>query len=152
MYYSIQKYTLLEDRDDFLICEEDRHENCYMREQCQKYDTCPMALVQKLLSGKWKILMLWFMSSRTLRFSDIQKKLPNVTQKMITQQLRSLEKDKLVFRHVYLVVPPKVEYGLTPRGRRIIPILEQMHSFGVEYLKFSEPQNISQDGENEVME
>ena len=117
-----------------MICEKNRHETCYMREQCLKYDVCPMGLVQKILSGKWKILILWFLSSRVSRFSDIRKKMPNVTQKMITQQLRSLEKDHLIYRHVYPVVPPKVEYGLTDLGRRIIPILEQMHSFGVEYL------------------
>ena len=118
----------------FLICEEDRHENCYMREQCLKYDICPMGLVQNLLSGKWKILILWFLSSRIMRFNDIRKKLPNVTQKMITQQLKSLESDHLIFRHVYPVVPPKVEYGLTEMGQKIIPILEKMHSFGIEYL------------------
>ena len=93
-----------------------------------------MGLVQNLLSGKWKILILWFLSSKVMRFSDIRKKLPNVTQKMITQQLKSLESDHLVFRHVYPVVPPKVEYGLTEMGQKIIPILEKMHSFGVEYL------------------
>jgi len=115
-------------------CETNRHETCYMREQCLKYDTCPMALVQKLLSGKWKILILWFLSAGVCRFNDIRKKLPNVTQKMITQQLRSLENDHLIYRHVYPVVPPKVEYGLTDLGREIVPLLEAMHSFGVEYL------------------
>ena len=93
-----------------------------------------MSLVHTLLSGKWKILILWFLSSRVLRFNDIRKKLPGVTQKMITQQLRSLENDHLIFRHVYPVVPPKVEYGLTELGRKVIPIMELMHSFGVEYL------------------
>ena len=117
-----------------MICEANRHETCYMREECLKYDTCPMGLVQKLLSGKWKILILWFLSAKVSRFNDIRKKLPNVTQKMITQQLRSLENDHLIFRHVYPVVPPKVEYGLTDLGRRIIPILELMHTFGVDYL------------------
>ena len=87
-----------------------------------------------ILSGKWKILILWFLSSRVSRFNDIRRKMPNVTQKMITQQLRSLENDHLIYRHVYPVVPPRVEYGLTDLGRKIIPILEQMHSFGVEYL------------------
>jgi len=62
-----------------------------------------------------------------LRFNDIKKKLPDVTQKMLTQQLRSLEEDHLIFRHVYPVVPPKVEYGLTELGKKIIPIFEMMH-------------------------
>ncbi|WP_204597783.1 winged helix-turn-helix transcriptional regulator [Clostridium pascui] len=106
-----------------------------MSEECIKYDVCPMALVQKLLSGKRKIMILWYLSSKVLRFNDIKKKLPDVTQKMLTQQLRSLEEDKLIFRHVYPVVPPKVEYGLTEFGKKIIPILEMMHEFGVEYLE-----------------
>lgn len=106
-----------------------------MNEKCIKYDVCPMALVQKLLSGKRKIMILWYLSNKVLRFNDIKKKLPDVTQKMLTQQLRSLEEDKLIFRHVYPVVPPKVEYGLTELGEKIIPILEMMHEFGAVYLE-----------------
>ncbi len=112
-----------------------RHEQCYMREQCLKYDICPMVLVQKLVSGKWKIMILWYLSYSTLRFSDIKSRLPHVTQKMLTQQLRSLEGDHLIFRNVYNVVPPRVEYGLTDMGRRLIPILEMMHGFGAEYIR-----------------
>lgn len=93
-----------------------------------------MVVVQNLLSGKWKILILWYLSYGTLRFSDIKKRLPKVTQKMLTSQLRSLEEDKLISRKVYPVVPPRVEYSLTEVGKEIIPILEMMHSFGSEYL------------------
>ncbi|HAR84657.1 MULTISPECIES: winged helix-turn-helix transcriptional regulator [unclassified Clostridium] len=93
-----------------------------------------MVVVQNLLSGKWKLLILWYLSYGTLRFSDIKKRLPKVTQKMLTSQLRSLEEDKLISRKVYPVVPPKVEYSLTEVGKEIIPILEMMHSFGSEYL------------------
>lgn len=106
-----------------------------MKEKCIKYDICPMIMVQKIISGKWKILILWYLSYKTLRFNDIKKRLPYVTQKMLTQQLRSLEKDNLIFRKVYPVVPPKVEYGLTEVGKIIIPILEMMHGFGAEYLE-----------------
>jgi len=91
-----------------------------------------MVVVQNLLSGKWKLLILWYLSYGTL--SDIKKRLPKVTQKMLTSQLRSLEEDKLISRKVYPVVPPKVEYSLTEVGKEIIPILEMMHSFGSEYL------------------
>ena len=120
---------------------EKRHENCYMIEKCIKYDVCPMALVQKLLSGKRKIMILWYLSNKVLRFNDIKKKLPDVTQKMLTQQLRSLEEDNLIFRHVYPVVPPKVEYGLTELGEKIIPILEMMHEFGADYLENNSQEN-----------
>ena len=70
-----------------------------------------------------------------LRFSEIKLRLPDVTQKMLTQQLRSLEEDGLIYRTVYPVVPPKVEYGLTELGKKTIPILQQMHHFGVELLQ-----------------
>jgi DNA-binding HxlR family transcriptional regulator len=117
-----------------MICNEPLHQQCYMKGQCVKYDKCPMVLVQDLLTGKWKILILWYLSYKNLRFSDIMKRLPQVTQKMLTMQLRSLEEDKLIFRKVYPVIPPKVEYGLTEVGKRIMPILEMMHSFGSRYL------------------
>jgi len=118
-----------------LPSKEEKHETCYMREKCIKYDVCPMVLVQNLLSGKRKILILWYLSYKTLRFNDIKKKLADVTQKMLTQQLRSLEEDGLIYRNVYPVVPPKVEYGLTELGKKIIPILVMMHSFGADYLE-----------------
>jgi DNA-binding HxlR family transcriptional regulator len=114
--------------------ESKRHEQCHMKNQCLKYDMCPMLLVQRLVAGKWKILILWYLSYSILRFSDIKNKMPDVTQKMLTQQLRSLEEDNIIFRKVYPVVPPKVEYGLTDVGKKIIPILEMMHAFGAEYL------------------
>ncbi|MDF2821242.1 MAG: HxlR family transcriptional regulator [Clostridiales bacterium] len=111
-------------------CIEPIHEECHMNEHCIKHKVCPMVLVNDLLSGKWKILILWNLSHRTLRFSDIKRQLPNVTQKMLTMQLRSLEDDKLIFRKVYPEVPPKVEYSLSEIGKEILPILELMHSFG----------------------
>jgi DNA-binding HxlR family transcriptional regulator len=109
------------------------HQDCFMNAHCLKYDTCPMVLVQELLEGKWKILILWYLNYRILRFTELKNLLPNITQKMLTQQLRSLEENQLIFRHVYPVVPPKVEYGLTDMGKNIIPILEMMHDFGAEY-------------------
>ncbi len=132
-----------------MIKDEKMHESCYMYETCLKYDACPMALVQKLLSGKRKIMILWYLSNKVLRFNDIKKKLPDVTQKMLTQQLRSLEEDNLIYRHVYPVVPPKVEYGLTDLGKKIIPILEMMHEFGADYIKSKEDTMLPQ-GESTV--
>jgi len=94
-----------------------------------------MVLVQRILSGKRKILILWYLSHQVLRFSELKRNLPDVTQKMLTLQLRSLEEDKLIYRKVYPVIPPRVEYGLTEVGQKIIPILEMMHQFGAKYLK-----------------
>ena len=97
-------------------------------------EICPMVLVNKILSGKWKILILWYLCTGPLRFGDIKRKLPSVTQKMLTTQLRSLEDDKLIYRHVYAEVPPKVEYGLTEVGKMIKPVLLSMHDYGNEYM------------------
>lgn len=112
----------------------DKHEQCHMNEQCLKHEQCPMVLVQSIIGGKWKLLILWYLSYTVMRFSELKRKLPNITQKMLTQQLRSLEEDKLIFRKIYPVIPPKVEYGLTETGQKIIPILEMMHNFGENYL------------------
>ena len=124
--------------------EAERHSSCHMSDKCIRYKVCPMVLVQQLLSGKRKILILWYLSSKVLRFNDIKRRLPDVTQKMLTQQLRSLEEDNLIYRKVYPVVPPKVEYGLTDLGERIIPILEMMHGFGAEYLEIKSTENVLQ--------
>ncbi|RDY28570.1 transcriptional regulator [Romboutsia weinsteinii] len=110
------------------------HNKCHMNERCVKYRTCPMVLVHKLVSGKWKILILWYLSGGCLRFSEIKRKLPDVTQKMLTNQLRSLEEDGLINRKVYPVVPPKVEYSLSEMGEKMLPLLEQMYSYGIDYL------------------
>ncbi len=117
------------------------HHKCHMKERCDKHETCPMVIVHKLLSGKWKILILWYLSSGPLRFSELKRKLPDVTQKMLTNQLRSLEDDNLIYRHVYPVVPPKVEYGLTDMGSSMIPLLEQMHTYGNDYLNTTKKSN-----------
>lgn len=114
---------------------EKKHDNCFMRETCLQNDTCPMVLSHNLLSGKRKILILWILSNQVLRFNEILKRMPDVTQKMLTTQLRSLEKDHLIMRHVYPTVPPKVEYEITETGKQIIPIMEMMHHFGASYIE-----------------
>ena len=102
------------------------HSECHMATRCLKYETCPMTLFHRLVSGKWKILILWYLSGGNLRFSEIKRKLPNVTQKMLTNQLRGLEEDGLVHREVFPVIPPKVEYSLTDMGKKMLPLLKQM--------------------------
>lgn len=111
------------------------HKECHMNKQCKKFETCPMVFIQDMISGKWKMLILWYLSYQTLRFSDLQRKLPNVSQKVLSRQLKSLEKDRLIDKKIYPVVPPKVEYSLTPLGEKVIPILEAMHKFGMDYLE-----------------
>ena len=109
------------------------HDTCHNRNNCKQFKTCPMILVHKLISGKWKILILWYLYGKPLRFSELKRKLPDITQKMLTNQLRSLENDGLIYRKVYPVFPPKVEYGLTDIGDNIIPLLKEMYNFGIKY-------------------
>ena len=111
------------------------HKECHLHNDCNKFEVCPMILVQDMISGKWKMLILWYLSYQTLRFSDLQKRMPNVSQKVLSRQLKSLEEDELIDKKIYPVVPPKVEYSLTPLGRKVIPILEAMHKFGSNYLQ-----------------
>ena len=80
-------------------------------------------------------MLLWLISQNTLRFSELQKSMPGVTQKMLTQQLRELELDGLIKRTVYPVVPPKVEYSLTDYGKTLHPVLESMANWGESHAK-----------------
>ena len=92
---------------------------------------CPVSSTLHLIGGKYKALLLWHLTDNTLRFNELRKLVPEATAKMLTQQLRELEDDGLIHREVYPVVPPKVEYSLTARGRSLFPILSAMYDWGV---------------------
>ncbi len=94
---------------------------------------CPAEKTLELISGRWKILILQQLFSNIKRFNELQKSLPNITQKVLTQQLREMEVDGLIHRVVYPEVPPRVEYSLTPLGKSLQPMLETMHDWGIEY-------------------
>jgi DNA-binding HxlR family transcriptional regulator len=96
---------------------------------------CPVASTLELIGGKYKALILWHLSEKTLRFSELQKKIETATAKMLTQQLRELEMQHLICREVYPVIPPKVEYSLTDLGKSLLPILVAMRDWGAEYLR-----------------
>lgn len=113
-----------------------KQENLYtaQSEEHVIQEQCPMVVIQKIMGGKWKLLILWYIGEDILRFNELKKKLPPITQKMLTQQLRSLEDDGLIHREVYPVVPPKVEYSLTALGKRLLPILSNMYEYGEAYI------------------
>ena len=96
---------------------------------------CPVESTLELIGGKYKALILWHLSENTLRFSELRKAISNATAKMLTQQLRELEAQKLIHREVFLVIPPKVEYSLTELGKSLLPILVAMRDWGVGYLR-----------------
>jgi DNA-binding HxlR family transcriptional regulator len=96
---------------------------------------CTVAVTLEVVGGKWKAVILWHLSHKTLRFSQLQRRLPGVTQKMLTQQLRELERDGMIHREVYPEVPPRVEYSLTDEGSSLVPLLTLMCTWGRQRLK-----------------
>ena len=96
---------------------------------------CPVQVTLELIGGKYKALILWHLSNGKLRFSELKKAIAGATPKMLTQQLRELESQKLIHRQVYPVIPPKVEYSLTDLGRTMLPVLISMRDWGANYLR-----------------
>ena len=94
---------------------------------------CPVETTLLLLSDKWKVLILRDLIDGTKRFGELKKSLGNVSQKVLTANLRSMEEDGLVSRKVYPEVPPRVEYALSELGEAMKPILDSMQKFGEEY-------------------
>ena len=95
----------------------------------------PVESTIELIGGKYKALILWHLSEKTLRFSELKKNVSGATAKMLTQQLRELEAHDLIHREVFPIIPPKVEYSLTELGRSLLPILVAMRDWGASYLK-----------------
>jgi DNA-binding HxlR family transcriptional regulator len=98
---------------------------------------CPVEATLEVIGGKWKALILFWLRDQTCRFGDMRRKIPDISERMLTQQLRELEDDGIVHRKVYPVVPPKVEYSLTAYGRTLRPITELMCKWGETHLRRS---------------
>ena len=94
------------------------------------HTNCKAELALRVIQGRWKLLILRELLEGVQRFSDLQRALPGVSQKVLTAQLRDLETDGVLQRTVYPEVPPRVEYNLTPLGHDLIPILEGLHAWG----------------------
>ncbi|RRN74615.1 winged helix-turn-helix transcriptional regulator [Agrobacterium deltaense] len=88
-----------------------------------------------MLSGKWKLEIMWLLHQRVHRFGELRKAIPGITQHMLTAQLRELEADGLVSRTVYAEVPPRVEYEMTPKARGLGPTMEALTAWWEEYGK-----------------
>jgi len=94
---------------------------------------CSVEIALNEIGGKWKSLILCTLKDGKLRFSEINNKLPEITQRMLTKNLRELEKDGIIFRKVFAEVPPRVEYSLTDKGKFVIPILDALCEWGEKY-------------------
>lgn len=102
---------------------------------CTAEHHCPVEATLGLVGGKYKALILWKLIPGPMRFSELRRAVPAATPKMLTQQLRELENDGLVLRTIFPVVPPRVEYSLTPFGQTVRPVLESMYAWGTDYLE-----------------
>lgn len=95
---------------------------------------CPIETLMDAIGGKWKPVILYHLIHATRRFGELQRLMPAVSQRMLTQHLRELEADGIVHREVYKEVPPRVEYSLTARGRALEPVLLTMHAWAEQHL------------------
>ena len=104
-------------------------------------NTCPMALGINILSGKWKLQILWNIhNQKKIRFNELQRKLGKITTITLTEQLRELEEQKIIKRTVYPEVPPRVEYSFTDIGQTLELVLKALCDWGKEYLNLLEEQ------------
>jgi DNA-binding HxlR family transcriptional regulator len=97
------------------------------------HSSCPVKLTASIIGGKWKPSLLFHLDGRTRRFCELQRLIPGLTKKMLTQHLRELERDGIVHRKVYAEVPPRVEYSLTRHGESLKPILKLMSAWGTRH-------------------
>ena len=92
--------------------------------------SCPVERSLEIINGKWKICILWKLYEKNHRFGELKKSIPDITIKMLSQQLKELEFAKFINRKDYHTIPPKVEYSLTELGKSSIPILNSLHHWG----------------------
>lgn len=109
---------------------------------CPSSFNCPVEATIELIGGKYKAVILWHLIENKKRFSELKRLIPKATEKMLAQQLRDMEKDGLIIRTVYPVVPPKVEYSLSEFGKSIIQVLDSMCNWGSEYLNANLPKEL----------
>lgn len=98
-------------------------------------ENCPVTQTHNIIAGKWKIIILWHLSTKTIRFNEFQRLLPGISKGTLSNQLRELEKDGMIHREIYNEVPPKVEYSLTFLGESFVPILQSMGDWSKKHLQ-----------------
>ena len=91
---------------------------------------CAMDLTMKFIGGKWKTIVLWYLKNKTYRFGELKRQIPDITEKMLSLQLKALEEDGLIKREVFAEVPLRVEYSMTDFGKTLIPILNEISKWG----------------------
>lgn len=95
----------------------------------------PVQLVMEQIGGAWKAPILWRLKDKTMRYGELRKDIPHISDKMLTNQLRELEENEYIERKVYAVVPPKTEYSLTQKGRDIIELINTIRNYGLKLIE-----------------
>ena len=96
--------------------------------------TCPVRTTLNVLGGKWKLLILSYLLDEPRRYGELRRLMPEITEKMLIQELRELETDGIVARTVHQTVPPRVDYSLTEQGQRVQPLFAELLGWGLQYL------------------
>jgi DNA-binding HxlR family transcriptional regulator len=100
-----------------------------------RLEECTVRAALRVIGGKWKPVIIYHLFGGTKRFGELRKLVPDATQKMLTQQLRELERDGVVARKIYRVIPPKVEYSLTSKGQTLRPAIHELCKWGGQQLQ-----------------
>ncbi|MDR9853660.1 helix-turn-helix domain-containing protein [Paenibacillus sp. VCA1] len=110
-----------------------------MEKQSVRAYNIPAEATLDIIGGKWKLLILCHLNCGPMRTSELKKEIPEITQKMLTQQLRELKEDNIIIRTVYNQVPPKVVYEMSELGKSLKSILDQLNDWGEQYIQGREP-------------
>ncbi|MDF2653938.1 MAG: transcriptional regulator, HxlR family [Bacillota bacterium] len=121
-------------------------ENCNLKQK-ELYGKCPYVTSQKILTGKWALLILYHLSEGPVRFNELQRRLPVLTQATLSKQLKNLEEFGLIHRTEYPQIPPKVEYSLSEIGYKFQPVLDSLEIWGSEYIEYMKKGRVSKGGE-----
>lgn len=97
-------------------------------------ELCPVRTFQKIVEGKWKFIIIFYLSLKSTRFNELQRLIPNISHGVLSLQLKELEKADIIHREVFNEIPPKVEYSLTETGKKLLPSLTLLIDFGKDYI------------------
>jgi DNA-binding HxlR family transcriptional regulator len=96
--------------------------------------TCPVCKTAEVVCGKWTLLLIRDLAEGSARFCELERSLEGISPRTLSLRLRALEEEGIVARHTYPEVPPRVEYALTPKGKALVPLVEDMRSYGMRWL------------------
>ncbi|WP_363351445.1 helix-turn-helix domain-containing protein [Methylocystis echinoides] len=111
------------------------------KQRHEAYTCCPLEAALDVMGSKWKATILFRLLEGTKRFNELRRIMPNVTQRMLTLQLRELEADGMILRKVFAEVPPKVEYSLSDLGRTLEPLLRELYDWGQTHIQRKQPED-----------